>query len=161
MSILHCYRSTNFWESIAKFVNKLKCYCAIIRNCRFRFHFNPCFLKTNMLVAERLKKLAFDEQIKILSTLSDDPQNKLLEEKLSEVSKIMWNTNNLTLCPLNPSNLGRNFKNNASFNWWFIIPFIIFLTKALGIEVLLRHRAHVIVWRSCEVPTLRAPFTIT
>ena len=39
--------------------------------------------------------------------------------------------------------------------------YFIFLTKALGIEVLLGHRAHVIVWRICEVPSLRAPFTIT
>ena len=86
----------------------------------FRYHVDspcicdPCFLIKNILQAQRLNKLALDEQIKILSALFDDPQNKTLEEKLSDVSKVLWNTN-VTLCPLNPPNLGKAAESTAQY----------------------------------------------
>ena len=58
-----------------------------------------------------------------------------------------------------------HFLQNLKLTYYYhlyvtLIFYFIFLTKALDIEVLLGHRAHVIVWRSCGVPTLRAPFPL-
>ena len=74
----------------------------------FRSYADPCQLVKEVQEAEKLYKSHLLEQVELMTKLSKDPKNSLLERKLTLETKMLWK-NNISICPIDPPGLSKYF----------------------------------------------------